>query len=121
MAFAPALDGCPQQQEGLFSTLLAPWGILHDYFDGMLATVSLDNRTLDGLAIDHNATDATLATLGILHRDVELGVTEHTLDMILLHGLGDTGVYLDAVVGRLDTENELGNGVPVPGGSTRQP
>ena len=87
----------------------------------MFAGGSLDDVAFDDLAIDGYTTDALLTSVGVLDSDVELDAAKYSLHLVFLEVGGDTGVDLDAVVGRLDAEDELRDGVPVPGGGAGEP
>ena len=50
-----------------------------------------------------------------------LGIAELTLNGVVASGVGQTWVDADAIVVGFDTEDELRNGLPHPGGCTGAP
>ena len=80
----------------------------------MMTWGSLDDIAINRLSIDYNRSDTTLLALWVENGDIESSITQDTLNAILLECRRNTGVNLDAIIGGLDTQNELSNGVPVP-------
>lgn len=76
---------------------------------------------LNGFSIECDTADTTLLVLWVLDGNVESGISQHTTNLIFFECLRDAGVYLETVECRLNAQNELSDGVPVPCGSTRQP
>ena len=60
-------------------------------------------------------------TVGILDFNLVGGSAELAGNLVFLHIGADTGINLKTVVGRLDSQDELGDGVPVPGGCAGEP
>ena len=95
--------------------------LLHNYFYDMFAGGSLDDVAFDDLAIDGDTTDALLTSVGVLDSDVELDAAKYSLHLVFLEVSGDTGIDFYAVICWLDAEDELCDGVPVPGCGAGEP
>ena len=80
-----------------------------------------DDIVLDGFAIEGHTLHPTLLAIRILHSNLELSITQHTLHHVFLESRRNAGVYLQTIIGRLDTKNVLCDGNPVPCCRTRQP
>ena len=87
----------------------------------MFAGGSLDDVTFDDLVIDGNTTDTLLMSVGVFDSDVELDATKYSLHLVFLEVGGDTRIDLDTVISWLDAEDELCDGVPVPGCGASEP
>ena len=86
----------------------------------MLAGSVRDDGAIDLLAVEGDLLHALLLAIG-MDGDLVFGLTELTADDVVGGCLGQTGIDADAVVVGLDAEDELGDGVPHPGGCTREP
>lgn len=87
----------------------------------MFARGGLDDIAFEDLAIDGYTTDALLTSVGVFDSDVELDATKYSLHLVFLEVGGDTRVDLDTVISWLDAEDELCDGVPVPGCGASEP
>ena len=79
-----------------------------------------NHGSVDSLAVEGDGLHTLLGTIR-MDGDLVLGLTELTVDGIVGGRLWQTGIDADAVVVGLDAEDELGDGVPHPGGGTREP
>ena len=86
----------------------------------MLAGGVGDDGAIDLLAVEGDLLDALLLAVR-MDGNLVLGVAELALDGVVAGCFGQTGVDADAVVVRLDTEDELRDGVPHPGCCTGKP
>ena len=80
----------------------------------MFAWSGLDDVAFDGSTIERNLADAALLAIGVLYGNVELCVTENALHTVFFQRVGNTGVNLNTIIGRLDTKDILCDGNPVP-------
>ena len=87
----------------------------------MFAWGSLDDIAFDDLAIDGYTTDALLTSVGVLDSDVEFDAAKYSFHLVFLEVCGDTGIDFYAVICWLDAEDELCDGVPVPGCGAGEP
>ena len=95
------------------------YNLHHDFHNVMAGRVG-DDGAADGLAVERDRLDTLLRTVRV-DDDLVVGLAELTLNGVVLGGLGQTGIDADTVVVGLDAEDELRNGVPHPGGRTREP
>ena len=86
----------------------------------MLAGSVGDDGAIDLLAVEGDLLHALLLAVR-MDGNLVLGIAELTLYGVVGGCLGQTGIDADAVVVGFDAEDELGDGVPHPGGCTREP
>ena len=87
----------------------------------MLARSALDDVAIDSHAIDSHRLNALLHAIRVLDGDVKFSTAKHSLHAIFLHVGRETRVDLYAIVGWLDAEEELADGVPHPSCCTCKP
>ena len=86
----------------------------------MLTSRVGDDGARDGLAIERDALHTLLGAVG-MDGDLVFCLAELAVDGIVGGRLGQTGINADTIVVGLDAEDELRDGVPHPGGGTREP
>lgn len=87
----------------------------------MLASGVGDDGALYGFAVERDLLDARLLAVGVLDAYVVLGLAELTPYGISLCRRGQAWVDEQSVVGGLDAEDVLTDGVPHPCCRTREP
>lgn len=92
---------------------------LHNHF--MVSWNARNNVSCYRLAVESDFLDTLAGSVRILDGDFIEGATETTGDGILLPLRADARIDLETIVGRLDTEYELSDGVPVPGSGSCEP
>lgn len=81
----------------------------------------LNHIAADLHAIHLDALNTLLGTALVTNCDVVLSTTELTAYGVALHAAGDTGVDEQTIVGRLNTQDKLSDGVPVPSSCASEP
>lgn len=87
----------------------------------MFSRKARDNVSVERLAVEGDFLDTLAGSFRVLDGDFIEGSAEAAGNGVFLPLRADAWIDLQTVVCRLDTEDELGNGVPVPGSGSGEP